>query len=76
MLKALRMAHATGGNDKSPAVIKRHLPKRVTVAELTALLSGASATNVHSSSGKYSLTAAGLARARQNQPRRDHITVT
>lgn len=75
MLKALRLAHAYNGFDKSPAVIKRHLPKRTTVAELTTLLSGANATNVHSSSGKYSLTAAGLQRARGNQPRHDRITV-
>lgn len=73
VLKALRLAHAYNGFDKSPAVIKRHLPKRTTVAEVTSFLSGASATNVHSSSGKYSLTAAGLARARSNQPR--HYTI-
>ena len=76
VLKALRYAHAYNGFDKPPAVIRRHLPKRTTIAEVTSFLSGASSTYVHSSGGRYSLTAAGLQRARQNQPRHSRFYVT
>jgi hypothetical protein len=76
ILNALLAAHAITGNDKSPARIKRHLPKRTGVAEVTTVLQAQSGTYVHSSGGNYSLTTAGLARARTNFPRRSPIYIT
>lgn len=70
ILRALRLARAYNGNDLLPYLVKRHFPKRTTVAELTTLLNAESGTYVHKAAGKFSLTAAGLTRSRQNRPRR------